>query len=67
MKVGTIWRTRDIGMRYGGVPPEPALLESEPSRRIKVMRLGTGAPEQIAWPPALCADGHPETQTTIQP
>ena len=48
MKVGTIWRTRDWIMRQGGSPPEPALLESEPSRRITVMRLGTGTPEQPA-------------------
>ena len=31
MKVGTIWRTRDCTMRQGGVPPQPALLESDPS------------------------------------
>ena len=42
MKVGTIRRTRDSSMRYGGPPPEPALLESEPSRRITVMRLCPG-------------------------
>ena len=42
MKVGTIRRTRECIMRHGGSPPEPAFLESDPSRRITVLRLWPG-------------------------
>lgn len=45
---GTIRRTRDCGMRYGTNVPELAILESGPSRRITVMRLGTGTLVQPA-------------------